>query len=725
MHDLERFKGVGSLSPGATGPVHDNRTGLKRYPSTIYISATLMLVGSHALAESTRTWTDSTGSFSIDAEFVSVMEDKVQLRRKDGRLIVVPIKRLSEADKQFLTDRGDIKAGPEPIPDNAPTDYRSLSRMLDDLRSAKDAIKLLEAFMASPEVANSEKATANSVLELWRKRAEDGLIQHGGTWLSREELSGIEKNEIRLLREAHRLIDVSNDRLALERFQEASKLNLEGVRADFYLGLLNALVAKYPLDAADHFSECEKRLQRFPDRLIGSRRANLVAALNNLALAEVRLARHDRARRHWEEALTIAPRTPELVQNLGLMSQVAETHPHIRISRALANRFGDLYASAAVANAAAEFDVGVGWLYMPYIDSMDGSMTTEGDNELHPVSWASGVAIGKELVLTTSFAIADADRYQLRNEAGSVAGEGKLIAVDPELNLAVLRFRGLEAKPATWSRGEVPIGTELQLLGYRSPGRGSTAMQSVEANVLQEKTYSPLDATVYFTRTFDNNQGFLVATRRVQVASARRVLLTNVVADSALIGGPLCDARGAVFGLHLGAVANQAASDSKSSLAERSYAVLEFLAQLQSEDAATVDNAPVESEIAQPLGGAKEKLANSVFQVIGLKIAPRLAWSHRIAKLHALKQQGDWTSYEDRTCMLCNGSRTRPCTNRRCSGGTIPRRGQRQIGTDPRTGRPIMAPVTTRETCTTCNGRDGLPCPSCTDGNDQFLGSAR
>ena len=52
-----------------------------------------------------RTWTDLTGSFKVDAEFVSLSMGKVKLRKKDGDEIEVPREKLSEQDQQWLRDR--------------------------------------------------------------------------------------------------------------------------------------------------------------------------------------------------------------------------------------------------------------------------------------------------------------------------------------------------------------------------------------------------------------------------------------------------------------------------------------------------------------------------------------------------------------------------------------------------------------------------------------------
>lgn len=49
-----------------------------------------------------RKWTDSSGQFSIDAEFVEFVEGQVVLKRSDGRIIRLPFERLSAADQQHV-----------------------------------------------------------------------------------------------------------------------------------------------------------------------------------------------------------------------------------------------------------------------------------------------------------------------------------------------------------------------------------------------------------------------------------------------------------------------------------------------------------------------------------------------------------------------------------------------------------------------------------------------
>ena len=47
-----------------------------------------------------RTWTDSTGKHKIEGEFVKLADGQVDIRRDDGKLVRIPLEKLSEADQQ-------------------------------------------------------------------------------------------------------------------------------------------------------------------------------------------------------------------------------------------------------------------------------------------------------------------------------------------------------------------------------------------------------------------------------------------------------------------------------------------------------------------------------------------------------------------------------------------------------------------------------------------------
>lgn len=69
-----------------------------------------------------RTWTDKTGRFKIEAEFVEAQGETVFLERKDGGRIEVPLSRLSDADQQAVkalmsaSEDNPFKAVDSPMP---------------------------------------------------------------------------------------------------------------------------------------------------------------------------------------------------------------------------------------------------------------------------------------------------------------------------------------------------------------------------------------------------------------------------------------------------------------------------------------------------------------------------------------------------------------------------------------------------------------------------------
>ncbi len=52
-----------------------------------------------------RTWTSTSGKFSIEAAFVSKAGDKVKLKKADGTIITVEAEKLSEDDQEWIKNR--------------------------------------------------------------------------------------------------------------------------------------------------------------------------------------------------------------------------------------------------------------------------------------------------------------------------------------------------------------------------------------------------------------------------------------------------------------------------------------------------------------------------------------------------------------------------------------------------------------------------------------------
>lgn len=74
----------------------------------------LLLLASSSGFGQTRTWTDDTGEFTVEAELVAVIGKTVRLRKSDGGVIVVPLERLSEADRQHVQSHSETPAATTP-----------------------------------------------------------------------------------------------------------------------------------------------------------------------------------------------------------------------------------------------------------------------------------------------------------------------------------------------------------------------------------------------------------------------------------------------------------------------------------------------------------------------------------------------------------------------------------------------------------------------------------
>jgi len=62
----------------------------------------LALLLSLPLEAPARTWTDSTGRHTIEGEFAKLADGNVEIRRADGKLVRIPLEKLSEADQQHV-----------------------------------------------------------------------------------------------------------------------------------------------------------------------------------------------------------------------------------------------------------------------------------------------------------------------------------------------------------------------------------------------------------------------------------------------------------------------------------------------------------------------------------------------------------------------------------------------------------------------------------------------
>jgi len=111
-----------------------------------------VLVGTTVSAGELRTWTDSTGRYTLRAVLVSVADGSVTLRDENGKIVKLPLGKLSRADQQYLAKRGSDNpfapaVGGEPSPSNGSresldTQSKGRTRIVKAKWSACKAVKV-------------------------------------------------------------------------------------------------------------------------------------------------------------------------------------------------------------------------------------------------------------------------------------------------------------------------------------------------------------------------------------------------------------------------------------------------------------------------------------------------------------------------------------------------------------------------------------------------------
>jgi len=87
-----------------------NKTG----SLAIFVVSVIVLAAGPVQAEM-RTWTDSSGAYRVEAELVDENDGTVRLKRGDGRIVSLPLDRLSPADQAYVRNqRGDTSTSGEP-----------------------------------------------------------------------------------------------------------------------------------------------------------------------------------------------------------------------------------------------------------------------------------------------------------------------------------------------------------------------------------------------------------------------------------------------------------------------------------------------------------------------------------------------------------------------------------------------------------------------------------
>ena len=315
-----------------------------------------------------RLWRDAGGSKKFEAEFVTVEGDKVRLNKLDGKTVDIAFDKLHPADAQYArelaADQGIEVEGQARQAEKVKTrTYAELEKLATRQTSAANALRAYELFLADRTIAAEEKKLASERLPHWQKLADDKMVKLGAKWVKEDTVKLLATHESRLIGEAIEIAMKNDYKQAADKLAAAAKLNPASGRPMFIQGLVNALGLRNPQAAEKNFSECVRRWA--PTAADNSEtKNNHAAALNNLAITQVRQRNFDAALRNWKQASTVLPGTAEIAQNLGRLLHLSEKTKFMPLPRANQKSATDLFASTMAASQTHAFDERVGWLYM-------------------------------------------------------------------------------------------------------------------------------------------------------------------------------------------------------------------------------------------------------------------------------------------------------------------------------------------------------------------------
>ena len=109
-----------------------------------------------------RTWTAAKGGYSAEAELVELTDDgTVVLKSKTGKVVRVPLDRLSSADQQYVRRLTAAVSGKSSAASPAKTPEEVEAEALA-CRTAKDAVLVYKFYLAKPNLTAAQRTAAQA-----------------------------------------------------------------------------------------------------------------------------------------------------------------------------------------------------------------------------------------------------------------------------------------------------------------------------------------------------------------------------------------------------------------------------------------------------------------------------------------------------------------------------------------------------------------------------------
>ena len=162
---------------------------MRRVIATVSVCATIALTiyfSSAGLHAELRTWTASSGGFTVDADFVQLLPGNVvRIKLPTGETRDVPLDKLSAADQEYVRTKtatpapstaGTTTTTPAAAGDRLARAQREAGRC----RSAQDALRIYKIFAESPESTDAERAAVAAKIAELEPLAAQNLFRVGG-----------------------------------------------------------------------------------------------------------------------------------------------------------------------------------------------------------------------------------------------------------------------------------------------------------------------------------------------------------------------------------------------------------------------------------------------------------------------------------------------------------------------------------------------------------------
>lgn len=575
----------------------------------------------------------------------------------------------------------------------------NFQRSVQREKKATDAYARYLVFSQSFEFTESQRTRIDAELAEWKARADDNLYRLGNKWVSRETVEAAEREADQLIDRSAAMIAVRSYGECVEFLERASRVNPNGIKADYILGLLYSLPLglKAPEIAERHFTRV---LQRSPDH---------PAALNSLAVAQLKQREYGAAITHFAKSAELLPACHEVAQNIGRAIMLAQSG-RIRIESSSLRRYTDLYSKLIAEKRAQPFNERTGWLHMLPVfpagereEKRIQNQPAADDPMMLPQSCGSGFVIAPHFVLTNrhvvyseSDAFGIADKVTAQNEQiGAREISGSVVAISDESDLALLHFPELDAPPLALHERQLPLATEVMILGYPRTDVFGTKLKA---------TRGVVSALPDPARDFEPDH-----------------YLLDAISDHGNSGGPVIDMTGTVVCVLTGGIGlkHRVVLDVEA----------EFGSGVPSDRAVAFARlhikgfpAPQDAVVAEP---AQREWSKTVADASSSVVRVTTFFRAGIAAFDIAGEPHASTGFawHDYTCPNCNGRSRLACPAKGCIGGQI----SVPYYVDEVIGSAGMYQIVRhkrfrKERCSTCMGGGTVDCPGCVDGWDSFLG---